>query len=54
VFHTERALAAWDWLAVAITLGAGVALVRYKVGTVKVLLCCAAAALVVSYSTKLI
>lgn len=37
--------------AVAITLGAGIALVRYKVGTVKVLLCCAAAALVVSYST---
>ncbi|MBC7575091.1 MAG: chromate efflux transporter [Herminiimonas sp.] len=51
VFHTERALAAWDWLAVAITLGAGVALVGYKVGTVKVLLCCAAAAVVVSYST---
>jgi chromate transporter len=54
VFHTERAMAAWDWFAVAITVGAGVALVRYKVGTVKVLLCCAAAALVVSYSTKLI
>ncbi len=37
--------------AVAITLGAGIALVGYKVGTMKVLLCCAAAALVVSYST---
>ncbi len=49
VFHTGAALAQWDWHAVVIALAAGVALVRFKAGTIKVLLACGLAGLVVSY-----
>lgn len=50
ILHTEKTLARWDWIALAITLSAGLALVRFKAGTIKVLLACGLAGLVVSYS----
>ena len=53
VFHTEKVLTHWDWTAIAIALAAGLALVRFKAGTIKVLLTCGNAGLVVSYLTAI-
>jgi chromate transporter len=49
VFHIERSFAQWDFIAAAITVAACIALFRYKVGTIKLLLVCALAGLVVSF-----
>jgi chromate transporter len=48
VFHTERPLAQWDFIAIGITLAACVALFRFKAGTIKLIFACALAGLVVS------
>ena len=49
VFRTDKALMQWDWIAVVIALAAGVALMRFKAGTIRVLFACGLAGLVVSY-----
>ncbi len=49
VFHLDQPAAHWDWVAMAITAGAAVALMRYKLGTIPVIAACAVAGLVVSY-----
>ena len=49
VFRTDASLINWDWVAVAIAVAAGIALMRFKIGTVTVLAACAATALVVSF-----
>ena len=49
VFWQEHPLPQWDWLAIAIALAAGVALIKYQTGTIKLLLACAIFGLVLSY-----
>ncbi|MDX8120989.1 chromate efflux transporter [Janthinobacterium sp. GMG2] len=49
VFWQTNPLPHWDWLAIAIALAAGVALIRFQVGTIKLLLACAILGLVLSY-----
>ena len=49
VFGLQAPPARWDWFAIAISALALLALLRYKAGTIKLLLACAAAGLVVSY-----
>lgn len=49
VFGLAAAPAQWDWIAIAISACASLALLRYKAGTIKLILACAAAGLVVSY-----
>ncbi|OBV40529.1 chromate efflux transporter [Janthinobacterium psychrotolerans] len=49
VFRLEQAVAHWDWLAMAITVAASVALIKYQTGTIKLLLACAIFGLVLSY-----
>ena len=49
VFWQANPLPHWDWLAMAIALAAGVALIRYQMGTIKLLLACAIFGLVLSY-----
>ena len=49
VFHLDKPVAQWDFVAMAITLAACIALFRFKAGTIKLILTCAAAGLVVSY-----
>ena len=49
VFWQENPQPHWDWLAIAIALAAGVALFRFQVGTIKLLLACAIFGLVLSY-----
>jgi chromate transporter len=49
VFHLDRAPAYWDWLAIAIATVAGIALLRFKAGTIRLILACAVVGLVVSY-----
>nr|WP_314623460.1 chromate efflux transporter [uncultured Noviherbaspirillum sp.] len=49
VFGLAAPPARWDWTAVAISAIALLALTRYKAGTIKLILACAAAGLVVSY-----
>ena len=49
VFRLEQAVAHWDWLAMAITVAASVALIKYQTGTIKMLLACAIFGLVLSY-----
>ena len=49
VFWQENPLPHWDWLAMFIALAAGVALIRFQVGTIKLLLACAIFGLVLSY-----
>lgn len=49
VFHLMQPLRDWDWIALGICIAAAVALMRYKVGTIKLILVCALAGLVVSY-----
>lgn len=49
VFRLEQALPHWDWLAIGIAVVASVALIRYQIGTIKLLLACAIFGLVLSY-----
>ncbi|WP_332860940.1 chromate efflux transporter [Janthinobacterium svalbardensis] len=49
VFWQANSLPHWDWLAMLIALAAGVALIRFQVGTIKLLLACAIFGLVLSY-----
>ncbi|MEG0879742.1 MAG: chromate transporter, partial [Janthinobacterium sp.] len=42
VFWQENPLPHWDWLAIGIALAAGLALIRFQMGTIKLLLVCAA------------
>jgi len=50
VFRLDAPPAQWDWTAVAISALACLALFRYKAGTIKLIIACALAGLVVSYS----
>ncbi len=49
VFHLDESLARWDWIAMLITVAAAIALMRYRVGTIRLIAACAVAGLVVSY-----
>ena len=49
VFHLAEPPALWDWVAIAIATIAAIALVRFKVGTLRLILACAITGLVVSY-----
>ena len=49
VFRLELAVPHWDWLAIAIAMAASVALIKYQIGTIKLLLACAIFGLVLSY-----
>lgn len=49
VFGLAKPLLQWDWIAMAIAAAACIALVRFKAGTIKLILACAFAGLVVSY-----
>ena len=49
VFRLELPLPNWDWVAMLISALALLALVRYKADTIKLILACAVAGLVVSY-----
>lgn len=49
VFRLELAVPHWDWLAIAISVAASVALIKYQIGTIKLLLACAIFGLVLSY-----
>lgn len=49
VFRLGQDPASWDWAAIAIAAGAIVALLRFKAGTVRLLIVCAVVGLVVSY-----
>ncbi len=49
VFHLELPPARWDWVALAIAASAAVALLRYQVSTIRLIIACAVAGLVVSY-----
>jgi len=49
VFRLELAVPHWDWLAIAIAVAASVALIKYQIGTIKLLLACAIFGLVLSY-----
>ena len=48
IFHLGAPLAQWDWLAMALTAAACIALFRFKAGTISVIAACAIAGLVVS------
>jgi chromate transporter len=50
VFHLARPLQQWDWIAIAITTAASIALLRFQAGTIKLISACALAGLVVSYA----
>ncbi|KIF82684.1 chromate efflux transporter [Noviherbaspirillum autotrophicum] len=49
VFRLTEDVRSWDWLAIVIAAAATLALMRFKTGTIKVILACALAGLVVSY-----
>ena len=49
VFHLLMPLRDWDWIALAVCVAAAIALMRFKVGTIKLILACALVGLVVSY-----
>lgn len=49
VFHLSQPLALWDKTALAISVAAAVALLRFRAGTIRLIAVCAAAGLVVSY-----
>jgi len=49
VFHLAEPLANWDWVAISIAALAAIALLRFKVGTIRLILACAITGLVVSY-----
>ncbi len=48
VFHLDQAPARWDWVAMAIAAAAAVALLRFKAGTIRLIVACAVVGLVVS------
>ncbi len=49
VFHLDLAPARWDWMAIAIAAAAAFALLRYQASTIRLIIACAVAGLVVSY-----
>jgi chromate transporter len=49
VFHLEELPARWDWIAMGIAAAALLALVRFKVSTIRLIIACAVTGLVVSY-----
>ncbi|MFT5534327.1 MAG: chromate transporter [Burkholderiaceae bacterium] len=49
VFRLQEGVARWDWIAMAITLAACIALLRYQAGPIKLLFACAFAGLMVSF-----
>lgn len=49
VFHLLLPIRDWDWIALIICIAAAIALLRYKAGTIKLILACALVGLVVSY-----
>ena len=49
VFHLTEPLARWDWVAISIATLAAIALLRFKVGPIRLILVCAITGLVVSY-----
>lgn len=49
VFHLMQPLRQWDWTAMTIALGAGIALLRYGVGTIKLIVASALAGLLISF-----
>ncbi len=49
VFHLELPPARWDWISIAIAAAAAVALLRFQVSTIRLIIACAVAGLVVSY-----
>ena len=49
VFHLAEPPARWDWVAIAIATLAAIALLRFKAGTIRLILACAITGLVVSY-----
>lgn len=49
VFHLDLAAARWDWIAIGIAAVATLALMRYQVSTIRLIIACAVAGLVVSY-----
>jgi chromate transporter len=49
VFHLRQPAAGWDWAAMAIAAAAALALLRFRVGTIPLILACAVVGLVVSY-----
>jgi len=49
VFHLAQPVARWDWVAIGIAALAAIALLRFKVGTIRLILICAITGLVVSY-----
>lgn len=49
VFNMRQSMPEWDFIAITITLAACVALFRYKTGTIKLLLACAVAGVIVSF-----
>ncbi len=50
VFHLEQPLLRWDWAAILLALAATIALLRFKVSTVRLVLACAITGLVISYA----
>lgn len=49
VFRLDKTVSQWDWIAMLIAAVACIALVRFKAGTIKLILACAFAGLVLSY-----
>jgi chromate transporter len=49
VFHLELPPARWDWITIAIAAAALLALLRFKVSTIRLIIACAVTGLVVSY-----
>jgi chromate transporter len=49
VFHLSLPWQNWDWIALALTVAAAIALLRFKIGTIQLIGACALAGLVVSY-----
>ncbi len=49
VFHLELTPARWDWIAIVMAATALLALVRFKVSTIRLIIACAVTGLVVSY-----
>lgn len=49
VFGLDKPATQWDWIAIAITVAACVAVFRFRVGTITLIFICAATGLMVSY-----
>jgi chromate transporter len=52
VYNITMPLAQWDWIAMAITLAACIALFRFKINTILLIVSCAIIGLVVSLLLK--